>query len=228
MPTLAPSAPKLRRLARWAACVLSLCFAVGAAAQNFSLRHHMQSDGLANLAITALVQMPDGQLWIGTENGLYRHDGVRITRVDAEEAPMPSRHVSALALDGRGGLWVGTASGVSAAHAYAQGGSYLVTLTVTDNAGATGSTQRAVVVQAPAPAITLTLSTNGKRSQVNLVWSGATGTKVDVRRNGALLINTRNAGSYVDRDVAKGNRYTYRVCQTGSTTACSPDATIDL
>lgn len=89
-----------------------MCFAAAAAAQDLSLRYHTQVDGLANLAITALVQTPDGQLWIGTENGLYRHDGARITRVDADDAPMPSRHVSALTGDGRGGLWIGTASGI--------------------------------------------------------------------------------------------------------------------
>jgi large repetitive protein len=42
-----------------------------------------------------------------------------------------------------------TASGVTAAHTYATGGSYSVTLKVTDNAGATNSTQQQVTVTAP-------------------------------------------------------------------------------
>jgi diguanylate cyclase (GGDEF)-like protein len=113
MPTPASPLRALRRLARWAAAgLLAGLLAAGAAAQNLPLRYLTQSDGLANLAVTGLVQMPDGRLWIGTENGLYRHDGARITRIDPGELAMPSRHVSAMAGDGRGGLWVGTAHGI--------------------------------------------------------------------------------------------------------------------
>lgn len=113
MPTPASLLRHARRLARWAAAaLLAGGLAAGAAAQGLSLRYLTQSDGLSNLAVTTLVQMPDGRLWIGTENGLYRHDGARITRVDPDEASMPSRYVSALADDGRGGLWIGTKNGL--------------------------------------------------------------------------------------------------------------------
>jgi PKD repeat protein len=44
----------------------------------------------------------------------------------------------------------GTAAGAQASHSYAASGTYQVTLTVTDNAGATGSATRQVTVSAPA------------------------------------------------------------------------------
>lgn len=114
MPPSTPPQRSTRRFAQWAvACAFAWCCLVGgAAAQALSLRYHAQSDGLSNLVITALVQSQDGRLWIGTENGLYRHDGARIERVDTAEAAMPSRQINALAGDGRGGLWIGTADGV--------------------------------------------------------------------------------------------------------------------
>jgi len=86
--------------------------AAGALAQDLALTRHAQPDGLSNLAVTGLMQMPDGRLLIGTENGLYRHDGARISRVDERDAPIGNRLVSGLAPDGRGGFWVAMINGV--------------------------------------------------------------------------------------------------------------------
>ena len=114
MPPFLSSPRSTRRFAPWvAACVLAWwCFLQGAAAQGLALRYHAQPEGLGNLVVTALVQSQDGRLWIATENGLYRHDGTRIERVDTMETAMPSRQINALASDGRNGLWVGTTAGV--------------------------------------------------------------------------------------------------------------------
>ena len=86
--------------------------AAGALAQDLALTRHAQPDGLSNLAVTGLMQMPDGRLLIGTKNGLYRHDGARISRVDERDAPIGNRLVSGLAPDGRGGFWVAMINGV--------------------------------------------------------------------------------------------------------------------
>lgn len=79
----------------------------------------------------------------------------------------------------------------------------------------------------PSP-ITMTLAANNRGTAVTVRWTGATGAKVDVRRDGALLASPKNIGSYTDKLVVKGASYTYRVCQAGSTTACSSEASITL
>lgn len=79
----------------------------------------------------------------------------------------------------------------------------------------------------PSP-ITMTLAGNSRGTAVTVRWSGATGAKVDVRRNGLLLISTKNTGSWTDKQVVKAVTYAYKVCQAGSTTACSSEATIRL
>jgi hypothetical protein len=64
------------------------------------------------------------------------------------------------------------------------------------------------------------------RRIVNLNWTGATGTTVDVYRNNALLVNTSNDGVYTDTINGAGHgTFTYRVCQAGTQT-CSNNATV--
>jgi len=57
--------------------------------------------------VTAIAQTPDGYLWIGTDRGLFRFDGIRF-RVFQQANPesMPIGPVEQLATDGNGDLWV--------------------------------------------------------------------------------------------------------------------------
>jgi signal transduction histidine kinase/ligand-binding sensor domain-containing protein len=72
-----------------------------------------RSRGLPSSFITALAQTPDGYLWIGTNLGLVRFDGVRFTTFrKASEPGLPSDYIQKLAV-GRGGLWIGTATGLA-------------------------------------------------------------------------------------------------------------------
>ena len=52
---------------------------LGLATQLFAETHFFkdfrQADGLGNLNIECLIQDHAGFLWIGTQNGLFRHDG---------------------------------------------------------------------------------------------------------------------------------------------------------
>ena len=78
----------------------------------------------------------------------------------------------------------------------------------------------------PPPAnITLTVTkvTVGKKRYADLRWSGATGTSVDYFRNGTR-VSTANDGAQRDGPLAAGS-YTYRVCNTGTTT-CSSDVAV--
>src|SRR4051812_37326597 len=43
------------------------------------------ADGLKNLVIFSIAQDADGLLWVGTDDGVYRFDGVRFTRFSVEQ-----------------------------------------------------------------------------------------------------------------------------------------------
>ena len=110
-------------------------------------------------------------------------------------------------------------------YTYAAAGTYVVSLTVTDNHGLTSTTMRTVTVTA-APEITLTATgskVNGKR-RVDLSWSGATSANVKVYRDGDAIATTPNDGAYRDT-VNHAGTYTYRVCQPG-TSFCSNKARV--
>ena len=80
----------------------------------------------------------------------------------------------------------------------------------------------------PTPTIALQLSivTADGAQRVQLNWSGANGATVGIYRDGALLVNTANDGQ--DRDAAPSGTHQYRVCEGGSTTACSATMSITV
>ncbi len=72
------------------------------------------SDGFTRGAILAIAQTPDGYLWLGTEFGLYRFDGVRVVPWQAHAGQdLPSRIVHCLLVARDGTLWIGTIEGVA-------------------------------------------------------------------------------------------------------------------
>jgi signal transduction histidine kinase/ligand-binding sensor domain-containing protein len=74
------------------------------------------TDGLRNHAIDWIQQSPDGYLWLGTEGGLVRFDGVRFTPVDGNNTP--ALRATALYptvplhVDRQGVLWFATTRGL--------------------------------------------------------------------------------------------------------------------
>jgi signal transduction histidine kinase/ligand-binding sensor domain-containing protein len=68
--------------------------------------------GLPQSSVQAIAQTADGYLWIGTESGLVRFDGVRFTLFNKKNTPaLFSEQVTALLVDRRQNLWVGTHGG---------------------------------------------------------------------------------------------------------------------
>lgn len=121
-----------------------------------------------------------------------------------------------------------TGSGAATSHTYGAAGSYDVTLTVTDDAGALDSDVQTVTVAGPSGGFTL--STTGYkvkgRQKADLSWSGASGASVDVYRDGLLVVTTSNDGSHTDAIDARGNgSYVYQVCEAVSST-CSNTSTV--
>ncbi len=117
-------------------------------------------------------------------------------------------------------------------HSFAAGGDYTVSLTVTDNDGATGNTSRTVSVTASQPA-TITLSgvagSQGPWSVAFLTWTTtSTAASFDVLRSGSVVATTSNNGQYNDK-VGKHDTssYTYQVCESGGG-LCSNEITISF
>jgi two-component system sensor histidine kinase/response regulator len=68
--------------------------------------------GLPQGSVLALAQSPDGYLWIATEDGLARFDGVRFSLYDKENTPeLQSNDIRALLVDRQNNLWIGTNGG---------------------------------------------------------------------------------------------------------------------
>ena len=126
----------------------------------------------------------------------------------------------------------GSSTEMSPTHGYAAAGTYSVKLTVVDNGGASASATKSVVLTAaPPPAAKISLTARGHKVKgilhVDLTWSGAAGTSVDLHRDAAPLGSTANDGAHTDNLNRKGSgTFKYRVCESGSKTVCSADATV--
>ena len=70
-------------------------------------------DGFLPGAVYAITQAPDGYLWLGTQSGVVRFDGVRAVPLPlAPGQQLPSTAVGALLTGRDGTLWIGTLDGL--------------------------------------------------------------------------------------------------------------------
>ena len=117
---------------------------------------------------------------------------------------------------------------------YPAAGTYDVTLTVIDNDGAyTQATEMVVVSDSnPPPSGDLSLTASGYKvkgvQHVRLTWDGIIGDNVDIYRNGSVIGSPSSTSSpYIDRIGKKGGgSYTYKVCEAGFSSDCSPVVTV--
>ena len=84
-------------------------------AQRYTFQQYGQAEGLSNLNVNVLFQNRAGVLWAGTENGLFRFDGLRFERVNLGSDVLAG-DVLALHEDVGGRMWVGLQSGVGYLH----------------------------------------------------------------------------------------------------------------
>ncbi len=80
----------------------------------FSQQIWLTENGLPQNTIHSITQGKDGYIWIATEEGLARFDGIKFTVFDRQNTPqLPSNNIRVLLEDGRGDLWIGTADGLA-------------------------------------------------------------------------------------------------------------------
>ena len=98
-----------------AAAVLIATFASGGPKtneprpRNFTFAHWSSRDGLPQNTVNSLAKSADGYLWIGTQDGLARFDGVRFRAYDSSSRPkLAPRNILCLAAAPDGRLWIGT------------------------------------------------------------------------------------------------------------------------
>lgn len=104
-------------------CLLFVAIAcLGAAAaaspSQRSLRFERLSmeEGMLQFSIMSILQDRQGFMWFGSQSGLQRYDGYRLTmfRNDADDpGSLPDNYVSASYEDGNGMLWFGTKGGLA-------------------------------------------------------------------------------------------------------------------
>lgn len=102
------------RIARIAAA-LCLLAAVGTLdAQEFGHQTWQAENGLPQNTVHAILQTRDGFLWVGTEGGLARFDGIQFAVYSTQNTPaLRSNHIRSLAESPDGSLWITTAAGVT-------------------------------------------------------------------------------------------------------------------
>jgi len=71
-------------------------------------------EGLPQISGTAVVQGPDSYVWVATQAGLSRFDGVRFTNYTQENTPeLPGMYIHELFVDSLDRIWIGTYKGAA-------------------------------------------------------------------------------------------------------------------
>src|SRR5215213_1327311 len=83
----------------------------------FGHQSWLTENGLPQNTVQSIVQTQDGYLWIGTQEGLARFDGLNFTVFDKENTPsFKSNDIRFLQPDRQGRLWISTSYGLVCRH----------------------------------------------------------------------------------------------------------------
>jgi ligand-binding sensor domain-containing protein/two-component sensor histidine kinase len=81
--------------------------------RQYGHRSWQTDSGLPQNTVHAIAQTRDGYIWLGTEGGLVRFDGVQFVVYDKKApAHLPSATINSLFEDSEGNLWIGTDDGL--------------------------------------------------------------------------------------------------------------------
>jgi Tol biopolymer transport system component len=73
--------------------------------------YNTANSGLPDNMISSIAKDIDGDLWIGTDNGLAKFDGTNWIGYDRNNSPLPRNDISCLAIDAEGNKWIGVFMG---------------------------------------------------------------------------------------------------------------------
>ena len=82
------------------------------AASHYQIDVWQADDGLPQGTVNSVVQTPDGYLWLGTQNGLVRFDGIAFKVFNENNTPaIKNNRIVQLFADHEGVLWIGAEQG---------------------------------------------------------------------------------------------------------------------
>src|SRR5579862_2117143 len=117
MPQYAPAAAAASIFNRWALLLWALLITLAPQTEanevaQYHSRNWQRDSGLPNNIVQAVVQTRNGYLWIGTQYGLARFDGVRFMIFDPDNVPaMKNANILGLHESSDGSLWIATGTG---------------------------------------------------------------------------------------------------------------------
>ena len=80
--------------------------------QTLNFQHYSTDDGLPQSTIFDIVQDSLGFIWVGTEAGLGRFDGINVKTYNLSDG-LSGNNIGDLFIDRYGGLWIGSDNGIS-------------------------------------------------------------------------------------------------------------------
>lgn len=133
----------------------------------------------------------------------------------------------------------GSASGSQVSRTFAAAGTYTVSLAVTDDGGISATASKDITVTAappvddePPPVVDsiqlagVPVKSRG-RTSVQLTWTGASSSRMDIFRNDGRVITTNNTGRYLDDLQLRGRGVLqYRVCEAANA-VCSATISVE-
>ena len=95
-------------------CAAAVALEPSTSLANYGRQAWAMENGLPQNTVQALAQTQDGFLWLGTEAGLVRFDGVEFQTYDHNSNPaLPGSDIRALLATRDGALWIGTNAGLA-------------------------------------------------------------------------------------------------------------------